>query len=207
MPERYDKVAITLHWVVAVLVLCQISLGWSMIDIPKNPPGLRAGWFNLHKSIGLTIGLLVLFRLAWRIGHPPPPLPASMPRWQARAARTSHFLLYAALIAQPLIGYLGSSFTPYPIKYFGVTLPPWGWDAPALKELCSAAHFGLACLITALVAIHIAAALKHLLVNRDGVFQRMLPHLILVMGLFFWLQRTPRPRPTRRPRPRDRLSR
>jgi cytochrome b561 len=207
MLERYDKVAITLHWVVAVLVLCQISLGWSMIDIPKNPPGLRAGWFNLHKSIGLTIGLLVLFRLAWRIGHPPPPLPASMPRWQARAARTSHFLLYAALIAQPLIGYLGSSFTPYPIKYFGVTLPPWGWDAPALKELCSAAHLGLACLITALVAIHIAAALKHLLVNRDGVFQRMLPQLILVMGLFFWLQRTLRPRPIRRPRPRDRLSR
>src|SRR5947207_1340519 len=185
MAERYDKLAITLHWVVAALVLCQISLGWWMLDLPKSPPGLRAGWFNVHKSIGLTIGLLVLFRLAWRIGHPPPPLPESMPRWQARAARASHFLLYAALIAQPLVGYLGSSFTPYPIKYFGLVLPYWGWDAPALKELCSAVHFGLACLISVLVAIHIAAALKHLLVNRDGVFQRMLPHLILVMGLFF----------------------
>src|SRR5881396_4073041 len=155
-----------------------------MLDLPKSPPGLRARWFNVHKSIGLTIGLLVLFRLAWRIGHPPPPLPESMPRWQARAARASHFLLYGALIAQPLVGYLGSSFTPYPIKYFGIVLPYWGWDAPALKELCSAVHFGLACLISVLVAIHIAAALKHLLVNRDGVFQR-----------------TPRPRPTRRPRP------
>ena len=207
MAERYDKVAITLHWVVAALVLCQISLGWWMLDLPKSPPGLRAGWFNVHKSIGLTIGLLVLFRLAWRIGHPPPPLPESMPRWQARAARASHFLLYAALIAQPLVGYLGSSFTPYPVKYFGLVLPYWGWDAPALKELCSTVHFGLACLISVLVAIHIAAALKHLLVNRDGVFQRMLPHLILVMGLFFWLQRTPRLRPIRRPRPRHRLSR
>src|SRR5207245_2618538 len=69
MPERYDKLAITLHWVVAALVLCQISLGWWMLDLPKSPPGLRAGWFNVHKSIGLTIGLLVLFRLAWRIGH------------------------------------------------------------------------------------------------------------------------------------------
>ena len=175
MPERYDKVAMTLHWGVAALVLCQIALGWSMIDIPKNPPGLRAGWFNLHKSIGLTIGLLVLVRLAWRIGHPPPPLPGSMPRWQARAARTSHFLLYAALIVQPVVGYLGSSFTRYPIKYFGVTLPHWGWDALALKDLCSAVHFGLASLITVLVALHIAAALKHLLVNRDGVFQRMVP--------------------------------
>ena len=207
MAERYDRVAITLHWVVAVLVLCQISLGWWMSELPKAPAGLRAGWFNLHKSIGLTIGLLVLFRLAWRIGHRPPPLPESMPRWQVRAARASHVLLYAALIVQPLVGYLGSSFTKYPIRYFGFTLPHWGWDAPALKELCSAVHFSLACLITALVALHIAAALKHLLVNRDGVFQRMLPHLILVMGLFFCLQRTPRLRPTRRPQPRDRLSR
>jgi YVTN family beta-propeller protein len=183
MPERYGRVAVTLHWVVAVLVLCQISLGWWMLDLPKSPPGLRAGWFNVHKSIGLTIGLLVLLRLAWRIGHPPPPLPASMPRWQARAARASHFLLYAALVAQPLVGYLGSSFTPYPIKYFGIRLPHWGWDAPALKELCSAVHFGLACLITTLVALHIAAALRHLFVKRDRVFQRMVPHVAVVATL------------------------
>jgi len=201
MTERYGRVAIALHWIIALLVLCQIGLGWWIVDLPKSPPGLRAGWFNLHKSIGLTIGLLMLFRLGWRIGHSPPPLPESTPRWQVRAARISHFLFYAALIVQPVVGYLGSSFTRYPIKYFGVTLPHWGWDAPALKDLCSAVHLGLACLITALVAIHIAAALKHLLVNRDGVFQRMLPHLILVVGLFFWLQRTLRPRPTRRPRP------
>ena len=201
MTERYGRVAIALHWIIALLVLCQIGLGWWIVDLPKSPPGLRAGWFNLHKSIGLTIGLLMLFRLGWRIGHSPPPLPESTPRWQVRAARISHFLFYAALIVQPVVGYLGSSFTRYPIKYFGVTLPHWGWDAPALKDLCSAVHLGLACLITVLVAIHIAAALKHLLVNRDGVFQRMLPNLVLVMGLFFWLQRTPRPRPTRRPRP------
>jgi len=207
MTERYGRVAIALHWIIALLVLCQIGLGWWIVDLPKSPPGLRAGWFNLHKSIGLTIGLLMLFRLGWRIGHSPPPLPESTPRWQVRAARISHFLFYAALIVQPVVGYLGSSFTRYPIKYFGVTLPHWGWDAPALKDLCSAVHLGLACLITALVAIHIAAALKHLLVNRDGVFQRMLPHLILVVGLFFCLQRTLRPLPTRRPRPRDRLSR
>ncbi|HYN12950.1 MAG TPA: cytochrome b/b6 domain-containing protein, partial [Burkholderiales bacterium] len=117
--------------------------------------------------------------LAWRWRHPAPALPASVPRWQARAARISHFLLYACLIAQPLVGYLGSSFTRYPIKYFGLTLPHWGWDAPALKELFGTIHFGIACLLTALVAIHVAAALKHLLVNRDGVFQRMVPRIIL----------------------------
>jgi YVTN family beta-propeller protein len=177
MLKRYGTVAMALHWLIAALALCQITLGWWMIDVPKSPPGVRAGWFNLHKSIGLTIGVLMLLRLAWRLRHPAPPLPASMPRWQARAARVSHCLLYAALIAQPLAGYLGSSFTPYPIKYFGMTLPHWGWDAPQLKALCSTIHFTLACLITGLVVLHITAALKHLLINRDGVFQRMWPRM------------------------------
>jgi len=163
-----------LHWTIAVLALFQIGLGWWMLDLPKSPPGLRAGWFNVHKSIGMTIGLLMLARLGWRLSHVAPALPASLPRWQARAARLSHGLLYAALIAQPLVGYLGSSFTRYPIKYFGITLPHWGWDAPALKQVCSNVHFALACLISALVVLHVAAALKHFLA-RDGVFQRMWP--------------------------------
>jgi cytochrome b561 len=174
MPERYGRVAIALHWAIALLALFQIGLGWWMLDLPKSPPGLRAGWFNLHKSIGLTIGLLMLARLGWRIAHPAPPLPRSIPGWQAKAAKASHVLLYAALIVQPLVGYLGSSFTRYPIKYFGSALPHWGWDAPALKALCSNIHFGLACLITGLVALHIAAALKHL-IARDAVFERMWP--------------------------------
>ena len=174
MQERYGRVAIALHWAIALLALFQVGLGWWMLDLPKSPPGLRAGWFNVHKSIGITIGLLMLARLGWRLAHVPPPLPVSLPRWQARAARLSHVVLYTALIAQPLVGYLGSSFTRYPVKYFGLTLPHWGWDAPALKQLCSNVHFVLACLITALVALHSAAALKHLLA-RDGVFQRMWP--------------------------------
>ena len=177
-PQRYGTTAMALHWVVALLVLAQIVLGWWMLDLPKSPPGLRAGWFNLHKSLGLSIGLLALARLAWRLRHPAPPLPASMPPWQARAAQLSHGLLYACLIAQPLVGYLGSSFTKYPIKYFGLTLPHWGWESPALKDLSSAIHLGIAVLFTALVALHVAAALKHLLLDRDGVFQRMWP----VMG-------------------------
>lgn len=176
MRERYGRVAMALHWAIALLALFQIGLGWWMLDLPKSPPGLRAGWFNLHKSIGLTIGALMLARLGWRLTHAAPPLPGSLPRWQARAAHANHVLLYAALIVQPLVGYLGSSFTRYPIKYFGFTLPHWGWEAPALKELCSNIHFALACFITALVALHIAAALKHLFA-RDGVFERMWPRL------------------------------
>ena len=174
MHERYGRVAMALHWGIALLALFQIGLGWWMLDLPKSPAGLRAGWFNVHKSIGITIGLLMLARLGWRLGHVPPPLPASLPRWQARAARLSHGLLYSALVMQPLVGYLGSSFTHYPIKYFGIALPHWGWEAPALKQLYSNLHFALACLITALVALHIAAALKHLLAG-DDIFRRMWP--------------------------------
>ena len=174
-PARYDGVAIGLHWIIALLALAQLALGWWMIDLPKSPPGLRAGWFNLHKSIGLTTGLLMLVRLGWRFSHRPPLLPASLPRWQAQAAQANHLLLYACLIALPLSGYLGSSFTRYPIKYFGVTLPHWGWDVPVLKEICSGVHFGAVCVLLAVLALHVAAALKHLLVERDGVFDRMWP--------------------------------
>src|SRR4029078_4749284 len=83
---RYHPVSIALHWIIVSLVLAQLVLGWSMIEIPKSPPGVRAWWFNLHKSIGLTIGVLMLLRLGWRLGHRAPPLPAAMPSWQRTAA-------------------------------------------------------------------------------------------------------------------------
>lgn len=170
--ERYGPVAMLLHWGIAALAAAQMTLGWWMLGLPKSPPGLRAGWFNLHKSIGLTILALMLARLAWRLAHRPPPFPPSLPRWRAIAARANHWALYALLIAQPLVGYLGSSFTRYPVRFFGLVLPRWGWDSPALKDLLSALHLGLAWLLAVLVAIHVAAALKHL-ADRDGIFERI----------------------------------
>jgi cytochrome b561 len=177
---RYGAVAIALHWTIAALAVAQVSLGWWMITLPDKT-GVQRDWFNLHKSLGLTIGMLMLARLAWRLAHPAPPYPPALPRWQAIAARANHGLLYAALIAQPIAGYVGSSFTRYPIKYFGITLPSWGWDAPALKTLFSNIHFALACLIVALVALHIAAALRHL-VRGDGIFERIWPRARLAWG-------------------------
>ena len=173
---RYDRVAIALHWIIAAAVLSQIALGWWMIDIPKQPAGVRAYWFNLHKSIGLTLGFLILLRLWWRFGHRPPPLPGSTPAWQARAAKASHVLLYVCMLAMPLAGYFGSVFSGYPIKYFGVALPSWGWKDEALKDLFSTIHFTVALAFMVLIAVHLLAALKHWLLDRDGVFQRMLPH-------------------------------
>ena len=173
--ESYTATAKFLHWLIAVAVFAQISLGVWMIGIPKAPPGIRVYWFNVHKSIGITLGLVILVRLLWRLTHRAPPLPATVPAWQRIAAKASHALLYVCMILMPLSGYLGSSFTKYPIVYFGTRLPHWGWDAPALKELCSQVHLVTVIIFITLITIHVAAAFKHLIINRDGVFQRMWP--------------------------------
>jgi cytochrome b561 len=172
--SRYDRVAITLHWLLALGLLAQIALGFWMIDIPKLPAGVRAYWFNLHKSIGLTLAALIVVRLLWRLVHRPPPLPATLPRWQRLAARASHGLLYLCMVALPLSGYLGSTFSGYPIRYFGLTLPNWGGKDEALKELLSTVHWTAAWLLVLLIGLHVAAALRHRLA-RDGLFERMWP--------------------------------
>ena len=173
--ERYTRTAVALHWVIAAAVFVQIALGAWMIGIPKSPPGVRAYWFNMHKSIGITIGVLVLLRLLWRLAHRPPALPQTVAPWQRVAARFSHWGLYVCMIVMPVSGYLGSSFTKYPVKYFGYALPHWGWDAPALKEITSQVHLATAWIFVALVALHVTAALKHRFVDRDGVFERIFP--------------------------------
>jgi cytochrome b561 len=172
--RTYDRTTVLFHWIVGIAVLAQFALGWWMIDIPKDPPGVRAWWFNVHKSIGITLAAFVVIRLLWRLSHPAPVLPGTLPRLQRIAATTTHWALYACMVIMPASGYLGSSFTRYPIKYFGNTLPHWGWDWPAAKTLLSAIHFTTACILGALIALHVAAALWHLL-RRDGLFSRMWP--------------------------------
>jgi cytochrome b561 len=162
-----------LHWSIALLVLAQIALGWWMVGLPDEGGG-QVRWFNLHKSIGLTLGALVLARIAWRAAHPPPPLPVSLALWQRRAAGATHAVLYACLLILPLTGYLGSSFSGYPVRYFGWALPAWGWKWPQAKAALSAIHLGATWLLAALVLLHVAAALAHL-ARRDGLFERMWP--------------------------------
>jgi cytochrome b561 len=168
---RYTRTAVVLHWLVAAVVFGQFAFGWLMQQIPKSPPGMRADAFNVHKSIGLCLLALMLFRLGWRIAHPAPPLPA-MPRWQARAAKVNHAALYAALIVMPLAGYLGSVWSGYPVKWFGITLPAWGGSVPWLKSLMSGVHLTTSFVLATLVAIHVGAALWHA-ARRDGVVARM----------------------------------
>jgi cytochrome b561 len=170
--QRYTTVAVVLHWIVALVVIGQFALGWLMQEIPKSPPGQRAAVFNVHKSIGITILALMLVRLAWRYTHPPPALPP-MPRWQARTALANHRFLYALLIAMALAGYLGSSFSGYPVRFFGIALPSWAAKNDALKELMSNVHLVCAWLLAAAVVLHLAAVAKHALVDRDAILARM----------------------------------
>jgi len=167
-------VAVLLHWLVAALVVVQVAWGWAMQEIPKHPLGPRAEAFNLHKSIGLTILALMLVRLGWRLRHPPPPLPA-MPRWQSMLARGNHALLYAALLAMGIAGYLGSVFSGYPVKVFGLVVPAWGWKDEAIKAAMSAIHLVTSWVLVAAIALHVAGAFKHALTGGDGVLERMLP--------------------------------
>lgn len=172
--DRYTTVAIALHWLIAALVLAQFALGWWMQDIPKQPPGPRAAAFNLHKSVGLLVFGLMAIRVAWWWGHRPPPLPA-MARWQAALARTTHVTLYVALLALPLTGYLGSAFSGYPVKFFGLALPSWAAKDAALKDAMSAVHLVLAWTLAVAFLLHMAGVAKHALVDGDGLVRRMLP--------------------------------
>ncbi len=169
--ERYTRTAVVLHWLVAVVVIGQFAWGWWMQDIPKQPPGVRADAYNLHKSVGLVIFSLMLVRLGWRIAHPAPALPA-MPAWEARLARATHVLLYVALFAMPVAGYLGSVFSGYPVKWFGQTLPAWGWADPSIKDLMSTIHLTTSWVLLAAAVLHVAGAVKHAFA-RDGVLARM----------------------------------
>ncbi len=153
-------------------MIAQFAWGWWMQTIPKQPVGPRVDAFNLHKSVGLTILALMVVRLGWRLTHRPPPLPP-MPAWQATLARLTHILLYAALFVQPLCGYLGSELSGYPVKFFGLTLPAWAGKNVAAKDLLSVAHLVTSWVIAALVSLHVAGALKHALIARDGLLARM----------------------------------
>ena len=173
--SRYTTTSIVFHWIIAILTLTMIGLGLYMTEVPKGSPD-RAFYFNLHKSIGVTTALLVLARLWWRAKNPPPPLPTSMPGWEIKAAKMSHALLYMCLIVMPLSGFSATQFTKYGVIFFGLfKIPPMGSENKVIYDFLQGIHGVTAALLIALVVIHVLAAFKHLLINRDRVFQRMLP--------------------------------
>lgn len=173
MEQRYTRLAILLHWVIAALLIGQFAFGWYLNDIPRGVPA-RGYWVNIHKSSGMLIGLLIVFRLGWRLVHKLPPLPASIAPWQRRAALFTHHALYFLMLVMPLSGYLASNFSRYGVHFFNVVkLAPWGVDDKQLYGIFSQVHNTSSWLLLSLVIVHVLAALKHLLVDRDTVFSRM----------------------------------
>lgn len=171
---RYDRFAQSAHWLIALLLTGSFTLGLVMTDLPTSP--LRLRLFAWHKWLGVLIFAAVSLRLAWRLRHPAPPLPDSVPGWQREAARISHHFLYIFLFAVPLSGWLMSSAKGFQTVLFGVLpIPDLLAKNPPLGAALEETHHLLAWMFLGLIGLHIAAAFKHLLVNRDGVFARMLP--------------------------------
>jgi cytochrome b561 len=172
---RYSGVAIALHWLVALLIFGSFALGLYMVDLKLSPTKLKL--YSWHKWLGVTIWLLVVVRLGWRLFRRPPPAPP-MPAWQRHAAAATHVLLYVLVLVIPITGWLFSSASGFPVVYFGVLqLPDLVGKDKGLADLFQSVHAALNYVLMAIVTVHILAALKHHLIDRDTVLHRMLPLL------------------------------
>jgi cytochrome b561 len=170
---RYTGVAIAFHWLLALMIVGSFGVGLTMSDLPVSPTRLKL--FNWHKWAGVTILALSVLRLLWRLTHrPPADLPA--PRWQQQVAHATHIALYVLFFAVPLAGWAYSSAAGFPIVWFGVLpLPDFVSPDKPLAELMKERHAMLAWTLAVLVLLHVAAALKHHVVDKDGLIDRMRP--------------------------------
>lgn len=171
MQQSYSGVAKSLHWIIMILVLLMLYGGFTSESLPKED---RLGFFQTHAGLGLVILVLMLARLIWRRSHPAPALPDGMPRWQQIASKATHHGLYLLVILQPLFGLLTVSTSKFNLKAFGalgLQISP----NEALHGLGEELHEITAFIITALIVLHVVAALYHHFILRDNVLKRMLP--------------------------------
>jgi len=177
--SRYDRVAITFHWVIAVTIIALIVFG---VLMTKEGFPNRFAIYQWHKSFGIMILFLSLGRLLWRLTHRAPPLPDGMKAWEKAAAKLSHVGFYVLMIGMPLLGWAMVSASRLPIPTVLFYTIPWP-DMPgipeseALEDRLKMLHELGAKLIVALLFLHVGAALKHHFINKDGVLARMIPAL------------------------------
>ncbi|NJD24254.1 MAG: cytochrome b [Betaproteobacteria bacterium] len=174
MTTRYTATAKALHWTMAILIFGLLALGFYMHDLPLSPEKLQL--YSWHKWAGVSAFLLVLVRLAWRVTHRPPPLPATMPVALRLAAHAGHLLLYVLMLAIPLSGWLMSSAKGFQTVWFGVLPIPDLLDKnKEVGDLLQSVHMTLNLVFSLVIAGHIGAALKHHFIDRDDILTRMLP--------------------------------
>ena len=175
MVSKYSRVAIALHWILAALIISNFVLATMAEDVARE---LRGAYMNPHKAVGISILLFSVFRLYWRMGHKPPPLPSAITGWQAKAGKFVHAVFYFLIIAVPLSGWIMASAHPQapPVSFFGLfdfSLPIG--KSEGLAGFGHEAHEILTKPLAILIILHVLAALKHQFADRLPFIQRMFP--------------------------------
>jgi cytochrome b561 len=170
----YSGTAKVLHWTVVALLIAQFIVAWTMPEIRRDTK--PETMINLHLSFGVVILFVAVIRLVWRATHAEPPPQDGLPPWQLQSARAVHWLLYGLLFVVPILGWINASWRGFPVVMFGLELPKLVATRASGLRWTGDVHGLLAnYLLLALVALHVAAALYHYFIRRDGVLQRMLP--------------------------------
>jgi cytochrome b561 len=170
--DRYTRTAIQLHWLVAGLIACAFAVGWLMMPLSVSPFRLRL--VNWHKWIGISVLLLAVLRILWRLTHSAPEL-LPMPRWQRQLARGLHGTLYVLLFAMPISGWLSSNAAGYPIVYFGlIRLPTLVGKDKGLSQALHGLHHQIGWLLLLSFGLHLLAIVKHHFIDGDATLSRML---------------------------------
>jgi cytochrome b561 len=191
--QRYSKVAIVLHWLIALVIFAMFALGWYMADLPKEAPkqlafdlfdwGIyswqlaeeaspRTFYFNLHKSIGVTLLALIAFRLVWRITHRPPAMLTSYKAWERKLSTSAHHMMYLLMFAVPLTGIAMSLNSKYGLMWFGIKVLS-GVDDKETRHTFEEMHELVGIILLLIVIVHIAGALKHKFIDKDQTMDRM----------------------------------
>jgi len=191
--QRYTKTAIILHWLIGAMIVFMFLLGWYMTELPKDAPKVMSfdlfdlGWwqwqvsnemsprtfyFNLHKSVGITILALVVFRIYWRLTHTPPAPSAQLSAWERKLATAGHHLLYLLMVSIPLAGIAMSLNSKYGLQWFGIPLLS-GLDDKPMRDLFEEVHQTLGIAMLVVLALHVLGALKHRFIDKDDTLSRM----------------------------------
>lgn len=175
---RYSRGAVVLHWLIAALIVVNFVVAWVHESLPKDE---RVVWMGNHKAIGITVLLLTVVRIGWRLTHTPPPLVETLKAWEVALTRVVHSLFYLVMLALPLSGWAMHSAASQgkPVGWFSLfDIPalPVAYDKPTIG-MFHEGHEVFATLMLALLAIHVVAAFKHLHVDKDGTMRRMIPWL------------------------------
>ncbi len=183
--QRYTAIAIALHWAIALLIIGMIAVGWIMEAMPGGPGSPKIAIIQIHKAVGITILMLTIARIIWRVMNPPPAEPP-MPKWQSLLASSVHILLYVLMVAMPLTGWIMASaeIDQHDTRYFGT----FEMNVPGIPGLPAETregmadgfeqvHSNLAWVIIGLLVLHVAGAVKHQFIDKDGLLARMAPGL------------------------------